>query len=79
LELRQRERSLPLPSHLTEFRCRVLRGFGEGVVGDVGGVRFVGELGFAFGWIAPEPRFMQRAMSWRRWMTRVRPANRHCL
>jgi hypothetical protein len=27
----------------------------------VGGVRFVDELGFAFGWIAPEPRFMQRA------------------
>jgi len=27
----------------------------------VGGVRFVDEIGFAFGWIAPEPRFMQRA------------------
>ena len=27
----------------------------------VGGVRFVDELAFAFGWIAPEPRFMQRA------------------
>ena len=27
----------------------------------MGGVRFVDELGFAFGWIAPEPRFMQRA------------------
>lgn len=25
------------------------------------GVRFVDEIGFAFGWIAPEPRFMQRA------------------
>jgi hypothetical protein len=24
------------------------------------GVRFVDEIGFAFGWIAPEPRFMQR-------------------
>lgn len=28
--------------------------------GSVGGVRFVDEIGFAFGWIAPEPRFMQR-------------------
>jgi hypothetical protein len=27
----------------------------------VGGVRFVDEIGFAFGWIAPEPRFMQRS------------------
>jgi hypothetical protein len=27
----------------------------------VGGVRFVDEIGFALGWIAPEPRFMQRA------------------
>jgi hypothetical protein len=27
----------------------------------VGDVRFVDELGFAFGWIASEPRFMQRA------------------
>jgi hypothetical protein len=27
----------------------------------VGSVRFVDEIGFAFGWIAPEPRFMQRA------------------
>jgi hypothetical protein len=27
----------------------------------VGGLRFVDEIGFAFGWIAPEPRFMQRA------------------
>ena len=27
----------------------------------MGGVRFVDEIGFAFGWIAPEPRFMQRA------------------
>jgi hypothetical protein len=26
----------------------------------MGGVRFVDEIGFAFGWIAPEPRFMQR-------------------
>jgi hypothetical protein len=26
----------------------------------VGGVRFVDEIGFGFGWIAPEPRFMQR-------------------
>ena len=25
------------------------------------GARFVDEIGFAFGWIAPEPRFMQRA------------------
>ena len=32
-----------------------------GTVGEVGGVRFVDEPGFAFGWIAPEPRFMQRA------------------
>jgi hypothetical protein len=27
----------------------------------VGGARFVDEIGFAFGWIAPQPRFMQRA------------------
>jgi hypothetical protein len=27
----------------------------------VGGVRFVDEIGFAFGWIAPERGFMQRA------------------
>jgi hypothetical protein len=27
----------------------------------VGSVRFVDEIGFAFGWIAPEPRFMKRA------------------
>jgi hypothetical protein len=27
----------------------------------VDGVRFVDEIGFAFGWIAPEPRFMERA------------------
>ena len=27
----------------------------------MGGVRFVDEIGFAFGWIVPEPRFMQRA------------------
>jgi hypothetical protein len=27
----------------------------------MGGVRFVDEIGVAFGWIAPEPRFMQRA------------------
>jgi hypothetical protein len=27
----------------------------------VGGVRFVDEIGFAFGWIAPQPGFMQRA------------------
>jgi hypothetical protein len=27
----------------------------------VRGARFVDEIGFAFGWIAPEPRFMQRA------------------
>jgi len=30
-------------------------------VSRVGGVRFVDEIGFAFGWIALEPRFMQRA------------------
>jgi hypothetical protein len=39
----------------------VRRGSGQGTVGRVGGVRFVDEIGFAFGWIAPEPRFMQRA------------------
>jgi hypothetical protein len=27
----------------------------------VDGARFVDEIGFAFGWIAPEPRFLQRA------------------
>ena len=27
----------------------------------MGGVRFVDEVGFAFGWIAPQPGFMQRA------------------
>jgi hypothetical protein len=32
-----------------------------GTVGGVGGVRFVDEVGFAFGWIAPRPGFMQRA------------------
>src|SRR6266487_2205236 len=32
-----------------------------GTVARVGGVRFVDEIGFGFGWIAPEPRFMQRA------------------
>jgi hypothetical protein len=32
-----------------------------GTVGGVDGVSFVDEIGFAFGWIAPEPRFMQRA------------------
>jgi hypothetical protein len=32
-----------------------------GTVGGVDGARFVDEIGFAFGWIAPEPRFMQRA------------------
>jgi hypothetical protein len=32
-----------------------------GTVAGVGCVRFVDEIGFAFGWIAPEPRFMQRA------------------
>ena len=35
--------------------------FRPGTVNRVGGVRFVDEIGFAFGWIAPEPRFMQRA------------------
>jgi hypothetical protein len=53
-------------------RCRFLRTRPEwrcpcgvvptrGTVAGVGGVRFVDEIGFAFGWIAPEPRFMQRA------------------
>ncbi len=32
-----------------------------GTVGGVEGARLVDEIGFAFGWIAPEPRFMQRA------------------
>jgi hypothetical protein len=32
-----------------------------GTVDGVGGVRFVDEIGFAFGWIASEPGFMQRA------------------
>jgi hypothetical protein len=32
-----------------------------GTVAGVGGARFVDEIGFAFGWIAPEPGFMQRA------------------
>jgi hypothetical protein len=32
-----------------------------GTVAGVGGVRFVDEIGFAFGWIAPERGFMQRA------------------
>ena len=27
----------------------------------MGGVRFVDEIGFAFGWLAPQPGFMQRA------------------
>jgi hypothetical protein len=49
---------LPPRSRLTECRCRVRS---AGTVGRVGGVRFVDEIGFAFGWIAPEPRFMQRA------------------
>ena len=35
--------------------------FRLGTVAGVGGVRFVDEVGFAFGWIAPEPGFMQRA------------------
>ena len=39
----------------------MLRGSGQGTVDGVGDVRFVDELGFAFGWIASEPRFMQRA------------------
>jgi hypothetical protein len=34
----------------------VWRGSGQGTVGRVGGARFVDEIGFAFGWIAPEPR-----------------------
>jgi len=34
--------------------------FGLGTVADVGGVRFVDGIGFAFGWIAPKPGFMQR-------------------
>jgi hypothetical protein len=42
------------------LRSRAER-FRPGTVGRVGGVRFVDEIGFAFGWIAPEPRFMQRA------------------
>jgi hypothetical protein len=36
-------------------------GFGPGTVGGVAGVRFVDEVGFAFGWISPQPGFMQRA------------------
>jgi hypothetical protein len=37
------------------------RGSRPGTVGGVDGARFVDEIGFAFGWIAPEPGFMQRA------------------
>jgi hypothetical protein len=40
-------------SHAERFR--------PGTVGRVGGLRFVDEIGLAFGWIAPKPRFMQRA------------------
>jgi len=41
--------------------CWRLRRSRPGTVGGVDGARFVDEIGFAFGWIAPEPRFLERA------------------
>ena len=55
------ERWLPLTSHPARaLRSRAER-FSPGTVSRVRGARFVDEIGFAFGWIALEPRFMQRA------------------
>ena len=63
-DARHRPRPVPRPGRSGRVRPRGSR------AGDAGGgclaatvelVRFVDELDFAVGWIAPEPRFMQRA------------------